>query len=587
MIPYPVQTVSGTIASGDTLTLPTWTPDALDLVLVGVHMQKSSPVPTVTGNGLTFVLVDSKDNNDQRLYLFRAQGTAPIAGTIAVDVTGNTASCIAIATRIAGAHTGGTNGSTAVEASAKDAGDGDSMFVGITSLTDDSLLVAIGGHQDYQTFTTPTDQVALDVNIKEPPIAASMWAGEDAAVADAYTIGEDGDLDAGGDWLIIAVAVRPADEATDAGSCGYRVRVYHGWTRRYLGDLTGLGIIEMSFDQHGPAEARLEGPRGMPQWTIDRIAPGARGVYIEIDARAAGIPDVWLGQATLPQDRSGSPVTIQCLGPEVWLSEIGVASQEIVTRPAGAIIEREIARSDVDSGLVIGSALHHGGVGEFDLAGHSVWSLLTDLEDDRLERFYLRAIPGQAKLQLTWTDRLDARDNTGFTLTPENLADDYQVAARLDTKVLSVAGIANSQEWGSQQNAAAVAVQGSAALGLLAGLASTGLAAQASRVTGQGPTAIASHVPGLNAMRSILESEAKRRRTATGSLSGRVVGTARVDLWGKVVPNDLISARLPDDALGLFRNSVGQLTSVSYSLGQEAAMAISAELWALESAAGE
>jgi hypothetical protein len=586
MIPYPVQTRTGNMVGSGTLSLSTWTPAALDLVLVGVHMEKDTPVPTVAGNGLTFVLVDSQVLGSRVLYLFRAQGTAPAAGSVAIDVTGNTGAVVAIATRIAGAHTGGTNGSVAVEVSAKDTGGDDSMLVGITTLTTDSLVVAIGGHGETVSFTTPTGQVPLGINAPEPPIAASMWA-MDAATPDAYTIGGASDLDAADDWQIIAVAIRPADEAADAGTCGYRVRVYHGWTRRYLGDLTGLGIVEMSFDQHGPAEARIEGPRGLPQWTIDRLAPGARGVYIEIDGRAAGIPEVWLGQATLPQDRSGAPVTIQCLGPEVWLSEIGVASQEIITRPAGAIIEREIARSDVDSGLVIGSALHHGGVGEFDLSGHSIWSLLTDLEDGRLERFYLRAIPGQAKLQLTWTDRLDARDNTGLVLTPENLADDYQVAARLDTQVLSVAGVANSHDWGSQQNAAAVAVQGSAAMGLLAGLSSTGLASQASRVTGQGPTAIASHVPGLNAMRAILEGEAKRRRTATGSLSGRVVGTARADMWGRVSPNDLVSARLGDESLGLFRNSVGQLTSVSYSLGLDVAMAISAELWALESAAGE
>lgn len=370
-------------------------------------------------------------------------------------------------------------------------------------------------------------------------------------------------------------------------SDGARVRVYHGWTRRYLGDLVGLGAVEMSFDQHGPAEARIEGPRGLPQWTLDRIAPGARGVFIEIDARAIGIPDVWLGQATLPQDRPGSPVTIQCLGPESWLDKIGVAGQEIITRPAGAIIARELARLDVDSGLVIGDELHHGGVGEFDLAGHSLWSLMTELEDARLERFCLKAIPGQARLRVAWRDRMDARDNTGYILSRENMADDYQVAARLDTEVLSVAGVANSYEWGSQQSAAAVAVQGSAAMGLLAGLGSTGLAATAARVTGQGPTALAAHIPGLNAMRQQLESEAKRRRTATGSLSGRVVGTQTADMWGKVTPSDLVSVRLEDDSLSLFRASIGQLTSVSYALGLETAMAVSAELWALESAAGE
>lgn len=588
MIPTPIQSVSGTIASGDTLTLPTWAPDALDLVLVGVHMQKSAPAPTVSGNGLTFILVDSKDNNDQRLYLFRAQGIAPVSGSVAVDVTGNTGAVVGIATRIAGAHTGGTNGSTAVEVSAKDAGGDDSMFVGITSLTEDSLLVAIGGHQDSQVFATPTDQATLDINVRESPIAASMWAS-DAPDADTYTIGESSDLDSGGDWLIIAVAVRPADAAAEeSGTCGgYRVRIYHGWTRAYLGDLTDLGAVEMAFDQHGPASARVEGPRGLPQWTIERVAPGSRGVFVEIDARAAGIPEVWLGMALLPQDRPGSPVTLQCVGPEAWLDAIGVASQEIVTRPAGAIVARELLRSDVDHGLIASQELHHGGVGEFDMAGHSLWSLMTDLEDGRLERFYLKAIPGTARLQVFWRDRMDARDNTSMILSPENLADDYQVAARLDTEVLSIAGVANSYEWGSRNSAAAVAVQGAAVVGLLPGLSALTLAATAARLTGQGPTALASHVPGLNALRQQLESEAKRRRTATGTLSGRVVGTQGADMWGRITPNDLISARLPDDSLGLFRNAIGQLTSVSYGLGLETLMAISAELWSLESPSGE
>lgn len=76
-------------------------------------------IPTVTGNGLTWVNVTSTNydatGSQRRITLFRAMGASPSAGTITIDLGGQTQTgAIWSLAEVTGIDTTGTNGSGAV-----------------------------------------------------------------------------------------------------------------------------------------------------------------------------------------------------------------------------------------------------------------------------------------------------------------------------------------------------------------------------------------------------------------------------------------------------------------------------------------
>lgn len=100
------------------------TPGSNKLQLLAVMNRFSSTpptTPTVTGNGLTWVQVNTivtavgEAYDNRRVTVFRAMGAAPSAGTITIDFGGNTQlSCAWSLIEFDGVNTGGTNGSSAV-----------------------------------------------------------------------------------------------------------------------------------------------------------------------------------------------------------------------------------------------------------------------------------------------------------------------------------------------------------------------------------------------------------------------------------------------------------------------------------------
>lgn len=100
------------------------TPAANKPVYLGVinnQASGTSPTPTATGNGLTWVLVATVDmvNLSRRLTVFRALGATPSAGAVTIDFAGNTqaSACWSIQ-QATGADISGTNGSGSVVQSA-------------------------------------------------------------------------------------------------------------------------------------------------------------------------------------------------------------------------------------------------------------------------------------------------------------------------------------------------------------------------------------------------------------------------------------------------------------------------------------
>ena len=102
------------------------TPSSNNLVLITVTNVKSSTpdTPTVSGNGLTWVQIDTHVidslGTQRRQTLFRSMGSAPTTGAITIDFGGNTqTACTAVVDQFSGIDTSGTNGSGAIVQSVK------------------------------------------------------------------------------------------------------------------------------------------------------------------------------------------------------------------------------------------------------------------------------------------------------------------------------------------------------------------------------------------------------------------------------------------------------------------------------------
>src|SRR3989344_1573515 len=98
------------------LTLPSWTPQAGELLLVGIAMRDETILHSVFGNGLTWTLVADRDNDRGQMgvALYRASGASPTAGSIVVTLTGNTLPAYAVAVRLSGVDTAVNQGIEAV-----------------------------------------------------------------------------------------------------------------------------------------------------------------------------------------------------------------------------------------------------------------------------------------------------------------------------------------------------------------------------------------------------------------------------------------------------------------------------------------
>lgn len=111
-------TITSTSVDATSYVTNSITPTANALILLSVKSRQASgvTVPTVTGNGLTWVEEDTANPaSNRKITVFRALGASPSAGQVTVDFGGNTQTqFICSIIEITGADTSGTNGSGAI-----------------------------------------------------------------------------------------------------------------------------------------------------------------------------------------------------------------------------------------------------------------------------------------------------------------------------------------------------------------------------------------------------------------------------------------------------------------------------------------
>ena len=260
------ETVTGSVTSGNTVTLTSWTPAAYDLILLGVATRdEDSIVLSVVGNGLTWQLVRSVQNDDDecRLRVYRAMGSAPTTGSIVVTLSGNSLPVMCVATRITGADTSGVNGSGAVETSTYDngpSGSSDDMLKSITTISENAWALAFGTHRST-TFTTPGGETTVSINnsvgTSSNTTTLSVWY-EATTTTGTVQVGASADLSGNTDWIIIVVSIKPSlIEVTEVIDTNYRI--HKNRKRKFLFKTAGGDDILSAWGWGHPLTSEYKG----------------------------------------------------------------------------------------------------------------------------------------------------------------------------------------------------------------------------------------------------------------------------------------------------------------------------------------
>lgn len=181
-------------ANATSYTTASITPSADKLVLCLISSKDSDPpVPTVTGNGLSWDAVVSSVAfaNGRKVFLFRAMGAAPSSGAVTIDFgAGNTqVRCSWIICEFGDVDTGGTNGSDAIVQSASDtSGAAASFSVPLAVFQDATNNAAYGGFcigaaQAITEETGYTEIADVSHGGEAQALQAESKTGEDTSVS--------------------------------------------------------------------------------------------------------------------------------------------------------------------------------------------------------------------------------------------------------------------------------------------------------------------------------------------------------------------------------------------------------------------
>lgn len=220
------QTITACFAtSGNGNTLASWSPQADEVLLLEVVVRdETTVVDNVAGNGLTWTEVADVDNAREQMgvTLFRASSSStPSVGAVSFDHdSGDPAR--AVLTRISGADISTTDGVEAVgTAAGPPVTDDTDMIVSVTTVTDEALALAFGGHRGGATFTPPSGETTIysdtvDCGSGGDRVRAHYWR-ENGTVSPAGStqLGDTGDLSGANPWAVIAVSIKPAPPVGD------------------------------------------------------------------------------------------------------------------------------------------------------------------------------------------------------------------------------------------------------------------------------------------------------------------------------------------------------------------------------------
>lgn len=169
-------------ATASSIVFPSWSPQADELVLVGVSILGNNVPTSITGNGLAFVLITQIADRPAPTYthsIYRAMGASPTTGAVTVNLPVSTAA-IATLARLSGTDHTGANGSGAIEVivtGQSGATGTQDYMLDITTLTDEAWAWSSGDHRN--------SPVVLEVG--EIPVSINTFEGAGGAQHSAST----------------------------------------------------------------------------------------------------------------------------------------------------------------------------------------------------------------------------------------------------------------------------------------------------------------------------------------------------------------------------------------------------------------
>ncbi|MGQ0579354.1 MAG: DUF6701 domain-containing protein [Betaproteobacteria bacterium] len=214
IVAVPLKPAAGSATS---LTLPSWTPQANELLLVGISMRDEAITHSVTVNGLIWTLVADEDNDRGQMgvALYRASGPSPTAGSVVITLTGNTKPAFAVAVRLSNVDTAAANqGIEAIATASGPAGvDDANMKVTVTTVTPNAWALAWGGQRGSGTLTVPAGETIIvesgaDCGTSGDRVRGHMWR-EIVATPGPTELGQDNSLSAAQPWAVIGVSIKP------------------------------------------------------------------------------------------------------------------------------------------------------------------------------------------------------------------------------------------------------------------------------------------------------------------------------------------------------------------------------------------
>jgi len=245
------QTLTGT-DSGSGITLTSWTPLANELVLVCVFERNELLATTISGNGLTWVqVIDVNDNQGQcGLTVWRGMSASPSAGSITIGNTSGFAFAIAI--RLSGTDTTGTNGSGAVEATAgatTGATDNNDITVAVTTVTNNAWAIGFVVTHGGGTLTL-VDETTISINNTSGSAGNTITSHEfyqAVAVAGSTTLLGSNSFSTDREWVIAGISIKPqtgtAYNQTVSGTIAPTGAVTKSTHRNLAGGLTPAGTV--------------------------------------------------------------------------------------------------------------------------------------------------------------------------------------------------------------------------------------------------------------------------------------------------------------------------------------------------------
>jgi len=208
--------ISGSITTGDTLTLPSWTPTANNPVLLAIAQRNETIAISVAGNSLTWTSIANVDNtqNEGGIALWRGRGASPTTGSITITVTGNLLPVVGIAQQFSGVDTTTDDGVEAFATNAGPAVDDNDMLQAVTTISDNAWAVAGGWHRGNVNLTVPAGETAILVNVRAGTggniTNADLWYQGPVTPPASTQLGDLNDLSAAVDWAMIVVSLKPS-----------------------------------------------------------------------------------------------------------------------------------------------------------------------------------------------------------------------------------------------------------------------------------------------------------------------------------------------------------------------------------------